>query len=391
MERTSQIIDRIYAAALDASAWPELIDTLRSLYACRAAGLYAADIERGKVSIFGMQGIDADQIRSYVDHHLLDNPWTTVPELQRQGAIRTERSLDEYYRQPGYYRRSTLFNEWMKPQDFIHTLGTNLLVERGSQIKFFMYRPDQAGYFSGSEVADFSRLSAHLGIALTVARRLDLTETRLDAAMHLVDRLQLGVVFLDACGRLTHANRHARQQFASDSGLRARNGAVCAQRPVDSRRLDRAIASALEVYHGITADAPAMVDVARPGHRPLRVVPVPLPRRPEGPWLESRLAVALVICDPEAEAAIPGEWLQQCYGLTRREAALASCLGQGLSLREAAGINGVTYETARWHLKNIFQKTGTARQADLVRLMLAGQVQMVPVPAALGAPAGREA
>lgn len=374
MDRTSQIIDRIYAAALDASAWPALVDALRSLYDCGAAGLYAADMERGKVSIFGMQGIDAGQIRSYVDRHLLDNPWTAVPELQRQGAIRTERSLDEYHRRPGYYRRSALFNEWMKPQDFIHTLGTNLLVERGTQIKFFMYRPDRAGCFSGAEIEDFNRLASHLGIALAVARRLDLAEARLDAAMHVIDRLQLGVVFLDGRGRLTHANRCARHLFEDGGGLRAQDGAVRASRPADSRRLDRAVATALEVYHGIAADAPCVVDVARPaGRRPLRVIPVPLPRWPAGPWFESRLAVALIVSDPELESVIPCEWLRQRYGLTPREATLARSLGQGITLREAAGIHGVTYETARWHLRNIFQKTGTVRQSDLVRLLLSEQ------------------
>ena len=44
-----------------------------------------------------------------------------------------------------------------------------------------------------------------------------------------------------------------------------------------------------------------------------------------------------------------------------------------MALREAAEINGVTYETARWHLKNIFQKTGTVRQSELIRLLLSEQ------------------
>ena len=30
----------------------------------------------------------------------------------------------------------------------------------------------------------------------------------------------------------------------------------------------------------------------------------------------------------------------------------------------------MTYETARWYLKILFQKTGTSRQAELVALLL---------------------
>ncbi len=39
-------------------------------------------------------------------------------------------------------------------------------------------------------------------------------------------------------------------------------------------------------------------------------------------------------------------------------------------MKLAADAAGMTYETARWYLKVLFQKTGTRRQAELVaRLM----------------------
>jgi len=39
-------------------------------------------------------------------------------------------------------------------------------------------------------------------------------------------------------------------------------------------------------------------------------------------------------------------------------------------LREAAKVRATSYETARWRLKILFQKTGTHRQAELIRLLL---------------------
>jgi DNA-binding CsgD family transcriptional regulator len=59
--------------------------------------------------------------------------------------------------------------------------------------------------------------------------------------------------------------------------------------------------------------------------------------------------------------------LLQChFGLTPAEARLALHLVAGESLRSAAVKLSITYETARTHLKNIFHKTGTCRQAELV-------------------------
>jgi DNA-binding CsgD family transcriptional regulator len=45
-------------------------------------------------------------------------------------------------------------------------------------------------------------------------------------------------------------------------------------------------------------------------------------------------------------------------------------LTQGMSLREAAETIGISEPTAKTHLQRLFQKTGTDRQADLMRLAM---------------------
>jgi DNA-binding CsgD family transcriptional regulator len=62
------------------------------------------------------------------------------------------------------------------------------------------------------------------------------------------------------------------------------------------------------------------------------------------------------------------------FGLTPAEAALARLLAQGHSLTEAAAHLCVTRETTRSRLKNIFEKTQTHRQAELVRLLVTVQL-----------------
>jgi DNA-binding CsgD family transcriptional regulator len=62
----------------------------------------------------------------------------------------------------------------------------------------------------------------------------------------------------------------------------------------------------------------------------------------------------------------PIDLLQCHFSLTPAEARLALHLVAGETLRSAAAKLSITYETARTHLKNIFGKTGTCRQAELV-------------------------
>ena len=94
----------------------------------------------------------------------------------------------------------------------------------------------------------------------------------------------------------------------------------------------------------------------------------------------SRLATAMVlVADPEAAPAAPGEALRASYGLTAAETRVAEALLEHERLAEVAASLGVSLSTVRTLLQRAFDKTGTHRQAELVRLMLAHQT---PPPAA---------
>ena len=87
--------------------------------------------------------------------------------------------------------------------------------------------------------------------------------------------------------------------------------------------------------------------------------------------LNYQQAAALIfITDPEARAEPSAQNLQQLYDLTPAETRLATILAQGKNIVEAATELGVTQNTARTHLKHIFQKTGMKRQSELVQLLL---------------------
>jgi len=58
--------------------------------------------------------------------------------------------------------------------------------------------------------------------------------------------------------------------------------------------------------------------------------------------------------------------------LTPTEAELAAALAEGRTLAEFAEARGCSEQTGRTHLKRILEKTGTSRQADLVRVLLTG-------------------
>lgn len=80
----------------------------------------------------------------------------------------------------------------------------------------------------------------------------------------------------------------------------------------------------------------------------------------------------IVIGDPEQDALPDSETLRRLYGLTRSEAEVALRVMDGTGLVPIAEELSISVSTVRTHLKHVFEKTDTHRQAELVRLLLRG-------------------
>ena len=80
--------------------------------------------------------------------------------------------------------------------------------------------------------------------------------------------------------------------------------------------------------------------------------------------------VATFVTDPDEVPAGLVPALQVLFHLTPAEARLASALASGMDLREASRMLDIGRETARTQLRAVFAKTGTTRQADLVRTVV---------------------
>ena len=110
--------------------------------------------------------------------------------------------------------------------------------------------------------------------------------------------------------------------------------------------------------------------LSRPSGKPdLTLVAVPLPLRAAGPGAHHP-AVLLQVTDPSARANPHRALLVEAFELTPAEADLAADLLAGLSVREISAGSGRSIATVRTHLANLLAKTGTARQSELVRLLM---------------------
>lgn len=180
-----------------------------------------------------------------------------------------------------------------------------------------------------------------------------------------LERLPLGVMLVDGAHRVLAANRTAQRVLVEQDGLGLRADALSAFDADEQVQLAEHIAVATETDNGIEG---GIVRISRPsGRRALELAITPVPGE----------SFALVYVFDHAEAATPDpRTLGTLYGLSAAEQRLAAMLADGLSLDRIADACGVTLNTARDRLKNVFAKTGTRRQAELVRLVMASPARL---------------
>ncbi len=131
------------------------------------------------------------------------------------------------------------------------------------------------------------------------------------------------------------------------------------------------LSSAVARLHRREAIAPLRV----PTHsgRALQVQLLPLVGAARESFMGGQVLLTVqAIEPPPAGEPAAQQALQQRYGLSAKEAQLALLLARGQRVRQAAAALALTHASGRTYLDRIYAKTGVRRQAELVRLVLAG-------------------
>lgn len=280
---------------------------------------------------------------------------------------------------PRTFERSPIYAEFLRHQDFRYTLFFASPVQPGLVLAQALMRPKKLAHFGEEEKRRLERLLPHLRRALRLRWNLQRLRRPRSDLQEAIDRLPSPTLVLDASGRPLCMNRNVRRLLDEKDGLVLNEGRLDATSATASRELAAVLAetlrlgepTALRSLH--TVAPPGIVQIPREGGRALSLLFLPFGAADHPALGEVPRARALVIIhDPERVLRLNPELIAKVHGLTPTEAALAAALAEGETPVSIAKGRGSSEQTVRTHIKRILEKTGTSRQADLVRLLLAG-------------------
>jgi DNA-binding CsgD family transcriptional regulator/plasmid stabilization system protein ParE len=275
------------------------------------------------------------------------------------------------------FAESPLYERLLRPLGAGPGSGLGMVLERAGErvTLLFLLLPAYEGWRpTPQDRALLEALAPHIEQSLRLHERVTAMSASAQALETAFDRLALGVILLDpSARRVSFANRSADEilgispERRSPERLAAERTAAWARLFVDQQPLRR---GSLMLRHPEDG-------------RLLQVFVTRFEWPSSYGAAGARVSTAVFIGDPKRLSGDPVDVMKELYGLTPSEARLALLLTSGCSVRVAARRLGTKLSTTRSVLKNVFSKTGTNRQSDLVRLLLTGPGELrVPEPAA---------
>ena len=236
---------------------------------------------------------------------------------------------------------------------------------------FGIQRSDSAGIYTQQEMALLNNIAPHMQRAIQVNQHLLKLEEKAHIASKALDRLPIGIVFVDAKAKAVYANRKFEKLTSLNKNLSIKSGRLIASTSRNTNALHKLIYEASNTKNR-RGGSLVIENAEKSQSLNVLVTPVSPRQRCSLEGETSRVNVVLFISTTGEQHDLPLNILKDLYSLTQAEAQLAASLANGDSLDAYAEKQGVSKNTVRNQLKACFQKTGVNRQAELVKLLLSG-------------------
>lgn len=356
------IVERIHGAALDPTQWQAAISAIAAFCGAQCGILYELDRVHPKTDLLASPGIDPGLMRDYEQYYWTLDPWNPLALKGQIGrAALTHEIIPD-----AEFRRMEFYQGHCRHADVFYSLGSVIDRTADYMVVFGVQRGHRRQPFA-RETADIVEhfIMPHLRQAYLAQRAIRAVTQKCATLIETLHLIPSPVLVVDGAGRLEFANHSAEVLLAANDGLRLVRGAVVSSSREQSKlfaetlaNLARGLDGARAPRHDIAIDRPT-------SDRPLLLRFALLPHDNGGE--ATRIAIFV---DLAAGAAQGIEKLQRTLRLTAAETRLLTGLVAGKSLSALSDQHRVSVNTLRVQLRQLFQKTGTHRQAELVRFAL---------------------
>jgi DNA-binding CsgD family transcriptional regulator len=346
------LIDKIYECCFVPEYWPDVLDQLGQIANGPGASLF---VVRDDARYFTASPEPRERARRMVDEDWLRRG-TIIPRLfaQRHSGFLIDvdfLSLEELDREP-------IYRDMWRPLGIGWAMATAIPIATGENTMIVLSRRTEDGPFTRAAAESLDELRPHLARSVMMSARLGLERARIAGVA--LAALGIPALVMDEGGKVLDANT-----------LIESAGDYLIWRAFDRVRLKDDIAD--HQPHDAIADSSSGKGVRsfpmrNEGCSNLMVAHI-IPIRLSARDIFVRCAFVFAMMPLTRPQAPPVELVQSLFDLTPTEARVARGLASGKTTEEIASDSGVALSTVRTQVRSVLEKTGCARQVDVVSLL----------------------
>ncbi len=361
-QRLSDLISAVYDAAIDPSRWQGAIEKVACFVGGTGAGLFCKDV-----------GVH----HAVVPHSF--GYWKPLPvALFQQIYPAAEGHFLGDLEQPiattdlmpfGELAESDLYRQWAEPQGLVDFLSAVVDRTTFSAAIFGVFRHERDGVVDDHARRQMRLIAPHIRRAVLIGRMFEFKAAEVATFVDTLDGLSAGMYLVDANGRLIHANAAGHALLGASDILSSVGGRLVAREAQIDRTLRDVFAAAGQGDAALGTKGIAVPLTGKDGERYIAhaLSLTSGARRRAG--VVNTAAAALFV--RKAILAVPSapQAIGSAFKLTPTELRVLLAIVEVGGVPEVATAFGIADTTVRTHVTRLFEKTGTSRQADLVKLV----------------------
>ena len=348
------LVEKIYEAGSSPDLWPELLHELAE----------KAGAEGGAILAYTASGSRYLTSAAIADDYqeFWTSEWATRNSRLKLVAIDEPRFLTEFDAfTEAELDADPMYVEFLRPRGLGWCVGTTIRIPGFQEVAMTFERRLKNGPVEPRQVAVLDALRPHIARAAMFSARLGLAT--IHSSVMALAALGLPAAALDGQGRMIDTNEQFDAMRSGPlllSGNRVRFSNAAAQ-----SILDQVLNAPADTGSGRITQSFPVAEASGAAQHIFHLMPV----RGVGHDLFTGASWILFATPVGKTIAPKPDLLQGLFDLTPAEAKVASQIAGGLAIRDISVANTVSQDTVRMHLKSIFSKTGTHRQAELVSLL----------------------
>jgi DNA-binding CsgD family transcriptional regulator len=359
-----RIAEQFYSAAFDDGLWQRALHDVRDVLDLSTTAFGFQDFRSNT-----LQMLVGDCDPQYAEVFMTlgsENVYTPQMRKQADGSVIGEGDWMER----SAFERTAYYGEFLAPQgEHAGLVGRASGCNSDLGAFVMVTRRRSQGDFDTADRTFLTQLLPTIGRVSRMRQQAGVLQ--LQQRGDTLQRLSIGLVITDRHGRILQTNPTGAEIIGKGTGLADVRGRLIAQSPAEQSKLSALIEAAVPLVSSFESWGGEMLITSPQTGAPaysLSMRPVPAMHVV---GLDAASG-ALVLIQALGTGPRPGfeERARALFAMTPREAELARALAAGQTLKQAALDRGISIPTARTQLAQLFRKTNTTQQSQLVAMLL---------------------